>query len=287
MTDRSHALDRLRQPEYTGDNRCVPCTAVNLAIAVVLTAGVAVLSPIAAPIVLGLSLAAIYFRGYLVPGTPTLTKRYAPDWLLARFDKVPEHGGPALETDPEAGVENDAATAEPEPVEPVDPEAYFLDHELVTPCLTDDGEEDLCLDDALDSAWRQEMDALRTGDRDEQIAAFLDTEPDAVTVTQSTDRAVARVDGRVAAQWESDAALIADLAGSRVLSQHLPEWDERPIEQRSQLASGLRAFVESCPSCSGPISIDMETVESCCRSHEVYAITCEECAARVLEVPAS
>jgi hypothetical protein len=41
------------------------------------------------PVLAG-SLALVYLRGYLVPGTPAFTKRYFPDWLLAWFDKTPE-----------------------------------------------------------------------------------------------------------------------------------------------------------------------------------------------------
>ncbi|WP_265109562.1 hypothetical protein [Halosolutus halophilus] len=280
MADSSLALDRLRQPEYTGENRCTPCTIVNVVIAAVLAAAVAAISPPIAPVVLLVSLAAIYFRGYLVPGTPTVTKQYFPDWLLAKFDKAPEPGAPAVETG-ETGHETDGASDQ---FEPVEPESFFLEHGVVTPCTTANGEEDLCLDDDLQTAWRAEIDEMRDADRESQVADFLETDPETVTVSESSGNAVARVDGRLAAQWESDAALVADLASSRVLDEHLPDWESRPLEQRSQLASGLRAFVEQCPACGGPISIDAETVESCCRSHEVYAITCDDCGARVLEV---
>jgi hypothetical protein len=80
ITDGS-VLDRVRQPEYTGENRCMPCTATNVVIAVLLSVGVGVLFPPAGVVVFALSLGAIWLRGYLVPGTPELTKRYFPDWL--------------------------------------------------------------------------------------------------------------------------------------------------------------------------------------------------------------
>ncbi len=88
-------LARLRNPAYTGENRCVPCTAVNVAISVVAAAVAAVAAVELAAAVLAVSLSAIYLRGYLVPGTPTLTKRYFPPWLLARFGKDPrDRAGP-------------------------------------------------------------------------------------------------------------------------------------------------------------------------------------------------
>ena len=100
-------LERLRQPEYTGENRCLPCTVVNAIIAGALAAAATLLvTPVGGGVVLVLSLAAIYLRGYLVPGTPELTKRYLPDRVLRLFDKAPDL---------------------PDPGETVDVEGYLLD----------------------------------------------------------------------------------------------------------------------------------------------------------------
>lgn len=110
----SSLLDAFREPEYTGENRCVPCTAINVALAVALTAVSAALGPIVALAVFVGSMASIYFRGYLVPGTPELTKRYLPDQVLALFGKAPdgpregwEGGGPVTVTDETAAVTGD------------------------------------------------------------------------------------------------------------------------------------------------------------------------------------
>ncbi|RQH00985.1 hypothetical protein [Natrarchaeobius oligotrophus] len=298
-SEQRSVLERLRQPEYTGENRCIPCTAVNFVIAVALAGAVAVVAPLAAPPVLAVSLAAIYFRGYLVPGTPTLTKRYFPDRLLAKFDKQPAPGGGALEGD--AATKTEGARADGRPagatdeatVDPLDPESTFLAHEVVVPCRdlpapdADLPDDDLCLTRAVERAWRDEIETLRDGDRDAQVGAFLETDPELVSVENPSrgEGVRARIDGRLAARWESDAALVADLAGAAVLEERLPDWDRLPIETRSQLTNGLRTFVDRCPTCDGDISLDEETVESCCRSRDVYAITCEDCDARILEVP--
>ncbi|SFS69967.1 hypothetical protein [Halostagnicola kamekurae] len=100
------SIDRLRQPDYTGENRCTPCTLLNVAIAAVLVAaattvalsrtdrvGAAVLGTALAAV----SGAAIYLRGYLVPGTPRLTETVLPDRVHRR-----------LETRP-SGVDDDAS----------------------------------------------------------------------------------------------------------------------------------------------------------------------------------
>ncbi|WP_254766382.1 hypothetical protein [Salinilacihabitans rarus] len=265
----SRTIDWLRQPEYTGENRCIPCTAVNMAIAVVLAAAAAIAVPPAGPVVLGVSLGAIYFRGYLVPGTPTLTKRYFPDWLLAAFDKAPADFEAPEATD----VGRDGAN----------PEETLLDAGVVAPC---DDVDDLCLADDVREAWRERVVEYRDGDRERQVAAFLGVDPDGVAVASrgETDAVGARVDGGLAGRWESEAALLADIAGADVLADRVDGWGALSVQTRSRVASGLRAFVEVCPTCDGPISIDEETVESCCRSRQVYAVTCDDCGSRILEV---
>lgn len=90
--------DKMRRPEYVGENRCLPCTAVNLVIAAIaavaasfLLAALGVSTGVHAAVggfVFGVSVVAVYLRGYLVPGTPTLTKRYLPLWALRLFGKA-------------------------------------------------------------------------------------------------------------------------------------------------------------------------------------------------------
>jgi hypothetical protein len=90
MSDRSASfLGGLKNPEYTGENRCVPCTVVNALIAVAVSGLVALAVPLLGLVVLAASALLIYFRGYLVPGTPELTKRYLPARVLTAFGKNP------------------------------------------------------------------------------------------------------------------------------------------------------------------------------------------------------
>lgn len=99
MTDPEQSLiEDLRQEEYVGENRCWPCTVVNIAIGALLAlAGGAIARRVGGEnsgrlvtIVLGVVFgAAISLRGYLVPGTPTLTKQYLPEPVLQLFGKSP------------------------------------------------------------------------------------------------------------------------------------------------------------------------------------------------------
>ena len=268
MTGHSSLLDRFRRPEYTGGNRCIPCTIVNVAIALVVAGGVAVFNPLVGAGVLTASLLAIYLRGYLVPGTPTLTKRYFPDWLLAKFDKA------------DLEVENAAEPTLNDADVETDPETVLLENDLVGPC---EDVEDLCLAADVREEWRGRMDDLRDGDREAQLADVLGIEPDELGL-EGSEHVTARAGPRRVGRWESEAALLADLAAHGVLASRVPAWEAVPIGARGAIAAGLRAFAETCPTCGGPLSITEDTVESCCRSYEVHAIACEDCEAKVLEV---
>ncbi|PSP88368.1 hypothetical protein BRC90_07695 [Halobacteriales archaeon QS_4_69_34] len=277
--------DRVRRPEYTGENRCIPCTAVNLVIAGVLAVGLGVVSPPLGAVALAASLGSIYLRGYLVPGTPTLTKRYFPDWVLARFDQLPtdEHG-PAFAPDgTEAGGhtagESDHAATEG----PVEPEVVLGEAGVIVPCTEED---DLCLDASFRAAWRERIAELRGSDVGAADAiAALGIDDLAGSLARYGDAVVLeREDGRSAgAQWESRAALLADVAAARLLDERIAGWDRLDAADRSRLLYSLRIFAETCPTCGGPVGLGAETVESCCRSHEVVAVTCGDCDARLFE----
>jgi hypothetical protein len=259
-------LDRLKQPEYTGENRCTPCTIVNVVIAAVGSGLVSfVFTPVGGAVAFVLSLAAIYFRGYLVPGTPTLTKRYFPDWVLAKFDKVedetPDHEVAEDERDPEEVL---AASNAVEPCEQVD---------------------DLCLTDEFRETWYDNMESIKEGGTEKSdLSTVLDVEAEKLSFDEHDEALVAQYDGGRLGQWESRAALVADLAAAKLLEDRFDEWDDLTVTNQSRVLSGLRIFLESCPDCGGDVAMEQETVESCCRTMDVVAVSCTECDSRILEV---
>ncbi|GAB3319721.1 hypothetical protein GCM10027355_16770 [Haloplanus salinarum] len=261
FSDRVH---HLRQPEYTGENRCVPCTVVNLAIAALLGGLVAMVSPPLAVAVFAGSVAAIYLRGYLVPGTPTLTKRYLPDAVLKLFDK---HDPDPLAIADEADIES-----------------FLIEVDAVEECR--DGT-DLCLTEAFRTAWNERIHRLRErGDEDEGIAALfegLDIDAERVRVESYGDAYEAYIDDTRVGQWESRAAYLADLAAEGELRDRHAGWHRLGFDARTEVLGSLRLWLERCPSCDGPVTLGEDTVESCCRSIDVIAATCEDCEARVFE----
>lgn len=169
----------LRNPRYTGENRCVPCTLVNLVIAVVLAVGVAIVSTAWALVVLVAAVATIAVRGYLVPGTPALTKRYLPDRVLALFDTAPERATVGFDgTDVEATSERNAGSHEgtdaPEPTEPVfDAARALVDGGVL---VDDPVVDDLVVDASFREAW--ERRARELADRGSNTGQHADADRD-------------------------------------------------------------------------------------------------------------
>ncbi|WP_132058868.1 hypothetical protein [Halorussus amylolyticus] len=257
-------VERFKQPEYTGENRCTPCTIVNVLIAVVGSAAVGVVAtPLVGVPVFGACLAAIYFRGYLVPGTPTLTKRYFPDWFLKYFDKH-EHDQPEISE------------------EDREPEEVLADAGAVEPCAE---VEDLCLSESFRADWYDRMESINADETEKaELSAVLDVDEDELEFDEHQEALVAKFDGRRLGQWESRAALLADVAAARILEDGYSDWDRLTVTNQSRVLSGLRIFLDTCPDCGGDIAMEQDTVESCCRTMDVVAVSCSECDARLLEV---
>lgn len=250
----------LRQPEYTGENRCLPCTVVNVVIA---TAIAWALSQLWIPLsisVLAILLSAIYLRGYLIPYTPTITRRYFPDRLLRLFDH-----------------HNDSRIANDE----VDVEEILQAANAVTVCEHGD---DLCLTDSFQAAWRKRIESLIIHDvvrRD--LARIVDMDSNDLEFTEHDDAFVATVDGTQIGEWISQPAFIADVAAANEFHDRLPAWNQLDVDQQSSVLTGLRLFLEECPACDGHVTFDQEETKTCCRTIDVLAATCDECGVRLLE----
>ncbi len=271
-------VETVRQPEYTGENRCMPCTIANtviaaalsvaLAAALVLGAGVSTAGGAGAGVGLfAVCMLAIYLRGYLVPKTPELTKKYFPERVLAWFDQLPE----------------DHATGADAEESDLDPEVALQTAGAVEPCVH---EEDLCLSDGFHEAWHERATTVREdGIETDDILAALDMTDlsGEASLNQFGDAVVLERSSQEVGKWESQAALVADVAAARELEERYRPWAELDGVDRSRLLRGLRIFLEECPLCDGPISLGQETVESCCRSYDVVAVTCGDCGARLFE----
>ncbi|MFC7072995.1 hypothetical protein ACFQJ7_13005 [Halovenus rubra] len=269
MTENT-TLSRFKQAEYTGENRCLPCTAVNTVIgafaAAVVGAGVTISASLLYGTLVGgsvfiASLLAIYFRGYLVPKTPELTKQYLPRWALSLFGKEP--------------------VVEDSPIVSIDPEEELLRAGALKEC---DDSDDLCLTESFRTDWDREIRKVRENDAGrEQLLELLDVADKRVEFREHGDAFQAYVEETPVGRWESEAAYLADAGGAIALEKFHRNWATLTVEAKSDLLSGLRLFIKDCPACGGSPSFSSDSRESCCSQYEVAAVSCPDCDARLFE----
>lgn len=272
MSQSRPLLDRLRQPEYTGANRCQPCTIVNVVLAGAIAGGLALVAVELGVVAFALSLAAIYLRGYLVPYTPALTTQYLPEPVLQALGKEPApepadrdvtwEAVEKLEAERERGVVTDVFLQDVDAVEETDGEM------VLTP------------------AFREHVDAYLGALADESIteetiATLFDADPEDVT-RKDREYPAYEVGIRIR-KWPSEAALTVDLAGNAALAEWTNRWATVPVEQRAEILTLLRSARQSCPVCGGHLSETNDTVESCCVNIDRYAYRCEDCGTHLRE----
>lgn len=285
-------IDQLQNDAYTGENRCMACTAVNTVLAVV---GTVLIDRISRPLVgrrrarglalgsLTISGLSIWLLGYLVPKTPELTKEYMPPWMLAWFDKEP------FESDAELIGEYREAE-----LDPIDTEEYLLEKGVITTVA--DGQ-DYAMSEEFQSAWEAELEALEDWPDDESapdIEPVLDLfeadlskggeEPSRLDVGDQRI-AITYPDGSRSLSWPSLTAVKADLATGAVLEQWDEEWDDLDVYQRAQVFKSVRIVVETCPDGDRTV-VGEDTVESCCSTQEVATVECTDSGDRLAELPA-
>jgi len=200
---------------------------------------------------LALGVATIYFRGYLVPGTPALTKRYLPAPVLRAFGKEP------LSDRTVRSVDGDAPS----------------ERWLVAAGALEDSDRPT-LNDAFAERWQSATEAVTSDVASEaELCDVLGTDD----VSKHADTA-AVVDGSRTIRWISPAAMRADVAASRLFEETVDGWADVPPKRRIELFRDLRLFARICPDCGGAIEVDEWTVDPCCeRPHTMLEALCSEC----------
>jgi hypothetical protein len=302
----------LRRPEYTGANRCAPCTALNVAIGFFAGGLTALVSPVAGVAVVAASLTLVYLRGYLVPGTPELTQQYLPGWVLERFGKRPGAGSestglrethrrvPAGKSGAnDAAPAGDSPSAGPERSGDRDDSSSGAPTERFTPppervfesagVLTDCGD-DLCLTADFEAGWRERLEALGgSPDGDavaDELASLLGVEAGRIGLESRGEGSTvgATVDGSAVGQWVSREALVADTTASAELAARYDRWSDVDTGHRGTVLSTLRVFTPACPACGSAVEFGEESDDGCCWPGESYTVRCVDCDALVYRV---
>ena len=227
--------DLLRRPEYTGENRCLPCTLLNVIVAIFISVVLLFVSPLGDilsylifVIVFLLSISMIYLRGYLVPKTPTLTKRFLPPWVLHLLGKDQKHQSvhspisSTLRTQTKEGTQ----------------EQFLQDIGALRPCVE---KQDLCLTESFRKEWNTEIESIQDQDvTADVIPRQFDFPEDDYTIEEFNDSWIIKHDGYTLGKWPSKAALIADSAAGVVLESWMKEWDKLTHLEKCRLIGGLR-----------------------------------------------
>ncbi|EMA66699.1 hypothetical protein C461_11678 [Halorubrum aidingense JCM 13560] len=226
--------DRLRRPEYTGENRCLPCTVLNAAIVGVAAIALSRRNRPLGVLALVAGAALISLRGYVVPGTP----QFAP----ALVEPLPVEVG----HESPAGVESGSLADDRDPEAMM---AALVEADVIVP----DGDQ-LYLDDAFQTAWEERMAELRDLSGAELAARTAAVSHDSVEGSYHDGR-VLLAGNRDA--WLSQAVAIAETAAVETLA-------DRGLshEVRVQAAEPLRTFVRTCPVCGGDVTDT--TLRNCC-----------------------
>lgn len=298
-------LDRFRQPEYTGENRCIPCTVTNVAIAAVLALGLAFLlvTPIGVFAFL-VCLGVIYLRGYLVPGTPEITQQYFPPWLLSLFGKsapienvfdvserspptdttttAAANGSTATTRTATAGTEPESGTTGAEPTgNGALSEASAADGPLFAAgVVARDDSGEVVLTSSFRAAWHDRIESVReNGVEPADVGETFGAED-----VRQTGETSFVLDSSASVRWESNAALVADVAAAALLCDRLPNWTDFEKDDRTATLTGLRLFLGRCPTCDGSITSVEDRADPCCQKpHLVVTATCEECGAPIAD----
>lgn len=255
---------RVRQPEYIGANRCAPCTVLNVFFALVIGVlfvwiGLFWIGVVA----FAVFAVVIYFRGYLVPGTPAITERYFPERVLRWFGKdlLTERTLDRRET----------TNSESE-------ERGMVEELVAAGIVTRDGVSEIDLSSDFRDAWRERIHSVRKRElKSEDVRTMYDA--DIITSHSSTSFVV---DKNKSVRWVSEAALVVDVAAATELEEWI-DWTTLDKTKRDELLTGLRLFLRRCP-CDGSLSIEEDRIDPCCQKpHIAVQSVCESCDAPIVD----
>lgn len=255
---------RFHDPRYTGANRCWPCSILNGGIAAIVAGALVVAGrPTLAVGAAVVALAAIGFRGYLVPGTPQLT-RHMPEPVLAALGKSARstgHSGRTAATTADESEEGLAASLHAAGV--------VTDELRLAPAARE----------TVAATAREYVD-----DEADLREAIVESFPEATAV--SVGRSLgggehwhALDESEMAvAQWDDRATAALDAAAARHLADRLPSWDERTSEDRRAVLALLRHDAESCPVCESAFTTPDGPRVACCGGRSLVGDRrCPEC----------
>lgn len=260
---------RFRRPEYTGENRCIPCTVVNSIIAVGVTGVLTTLNPILGICSVVASAILLYYRGYLIPGAPTITKRYMPDRVLEMFGKEPILTTPGFI---EPNNERFDDTTEFNTL------SLLLRHGVIQP--TDDGE-----DIELTTVFKETFPEVNSDDPISRAEAVFQSHFQDLSIDGQSDVPyLINTADTVLLSWTSETALRIDAQSAQALDNFVPNTEALNKNEYFSLLQSIRALREICPKCGDVIRFTQQERETCCQTYTANVLSCDSCGDTLLEV---
>lgn len=251
----------LRNPRYTGESRCWPCTVLNLGLVVLVSGGVALAgNVIVASVVLAAGTAAITLRGYALPGTPQLTGRL-PDPILKLFGKEPASVSPNANS---VRSVQDVGLIKPE-------------------------DDTISLVESVRKEYERRTQDL-VSDREHLKAAVIETFNEIVEV--SVNRSLGGdenwfakdSDGNLIMKWEARPVVAMDVVGETLLAERVSNWSEYELNHRSRARALLRRGNRTCPACGSDFESDSKSEVVCCGGRSlVGTLRCPACSYAVVD----
>lgn len=277
-------IDSLRNPGYTGENRCFQCTLVNAALVLVAGIVAAVIWMPAGILVVAIGFLLLYLRGYVVPKTPQLTARYLPSQVQEHFGtnshkSIETDGGPHISDQVDEHLADETMDIEgPESKKGErTPEQVLFDASV----LQEDGNEP-SIDPEFETTWQKEIADIRghAGDTEilTRLSSLLGVKPQQLAFERFDEESqvIVRNDGQAVGQWVSNAALVADSAAASILETRHEGWSQLDTAFRGTVLTNLRLFVPECPAC-GEDTKFAEEDKGCCGAGSAYTLRCTDC----------
>lgn len=269
--------DRFRREEYTGENRCWPCTVLNIVISGGVGVGTAVLATLEVGIAaFALCVSIVYLRGYLVPWTPTISRRYVPK--LHSVISTHERAGGAR-----TGLQGLEADKRERTFGLEAPPGEFLAKlGVIQECQNED---DVCLSPQFRTDWYATIETVQDDEGiADSLARFFRVPRSDIGIKTYGDAIEVWVDGAWATSWDTEAGLIADLAAVSALESWCDEWWQLAIDDRGKLAYSLRPFLDTCPLCRGSLTTRRREGEGCCFDREFLTGVCTQCGTQAFDI---
>ncbi|AUX10394.1 hypothetical protein AArcSl_2779 [Halalkaliarchaeum desulfuricum] len=279
-------LGRFRNPDYTGNNRCIPCTLLNLYVAALVgfTIALAQHQLVGATVFAVLALL-VYFRGYLVPGIPALTA--VPKIVLSRVRRSENRDETESESEGESEVKSREGSQTKAGSGTEEQESTSFVMELIAVDVLERQGEQLDLTRSAHTDWWNRIRTLDQRDSVlEPLARQYGLDPDRASLDWVGESPVLSDDGRALEVWPSEAALVADVAMELVLADRV-DWHQFDRAERNLHLEMFRRFLEACPNCGtalqSPSGSGHRADDAGTDRNAALSIECRDCGATILE----